>query len=105
MGMSGQLKSIMQADLTAMMVDWSETLTFKGSELTGTFSPLDVADDQSDEGLLATASAQFVGNVDDYAAMVERPRVRDTVSIAGELYYILDLVLDPACVTINVRKN
>ena len=105
MGMSATLKAIMKADVVAMKADWSETLTFRASEITGTFSPLDSGDDLSEAGLLETAQAQFVCDADDYAAMAERPRARDTVSIDGEVYYIVDIIKDPAAVTINVRRN
>lgn len=88
-----------------MMVDWSETLTHKGSTLTGTFSPVQTGDDLSADGLLSTASATFVANADSYNAMSNKPGVRDTVTIDGSLYYVLDVLIDPACVTINVRKN
>jgi hypothetical protein len=56
----------MQADLAAMIADWSETLTFRASEITGTFSPLDSGDDLSEAGLLETAQAQFVCDADEF---------------------------------------
>jgi hypothetical protein len=105
MGMSATLKSLMQADLVAMKADWSETLAFKNSTLTGTFSPVAEADSLDAEGLLETAQATFVADADDYAAMVDRPRTRDTVRVADELYYIVDIGKDPAAVTISLRRN
>lgn len=91
--------------MTAMMADWSETLVYKGQSLEGTFSPVNAGDNLDEAGLLSTASAQFVANADHYEALANKPTMRDTVSIAGDLYYIVDIVFDPACVTINVRRN
>jgi len=105
MSINAAFKTMMQSDLAAMITDWSETLTFKGATITGTYSPVDSGDDLNTEGLLETASAEFVCNADTFDAMANVPAVRDTVDIAGVKYYIVDIARDPACVTLSVRRN
>jgi hypothetical protein len=105
MSISAAIKAMMQADLASTVRDWSEVLTFKGSTITGTYSPIDTGDTISEEGILDTASGQFVCNADTFAAMTDKPDDRDTVDIAGTKYHVVDILRDPACVTINVRRN
>lgn len=105
MSLNASLKAMMQTDLAATVADWSEVLTFRGSTITGTFSPVQSGDDVNEQGILQTASAQFVCNADIFDALTDIPTIRDTVDIAGTKYYVMDILRDPACVTINVRRN
>jgi len=105
MAINEHFKNLMQADLVAMMGDWSETLTFRGSSLAGTFSAVDSADSVDESGIIETASAMFVANRNQYDGMVNKPVVRDTVTVDGTIFYVSDIVLDPACVTISLRRN
>ena len=105
MAINEQFKALMQADLTAMIGDWSETLEHRGSTLLGTFSAVDSADSIDEAGIIQTASATVVANRNQYDAMANKPGVRDTVTIDNTIFYISDIVLDPACVTISLRRN
>jgi hypothetical protein len=105
MAINEQLKRIMQADLDAIAADWPEVLTFRGSTLAGTFSPVDSSDSIDEAGIIKTASATFVANRDLYEAMASKPVERDSVTVDGTVFYVGDIVLDPACVTISLRRN
>ena len=105
MSMDADFKEMMKGDLDTFKADWSEIMLHKGSSIVGTFSPVTRADDLSDEGLLQTADAEFVCDTDEFNAMSPTPDVRDTVSIDGVVYYIVDILSDPALTTIRVRRN
>ena len=95
----------MQADILKTVADWSETLSYQGQELTGTYSDLNTGDDLSEEGLLQTASASFVCTRDSFDALVNKPEVRSTCSCAGSLFFIQNINIDPAGVTFQLQKN
>lgn len=105
MAMNAALKAMMETDIDTTIADWSETLTFKGATVTGTFSPVDSGDDINEQGILDTASAQFVCRASLFDALATVPVFRDTVDIAGTKYHIVSILRDPACVAINVRRN
>jgi hypothetical protein len=104
MTINATFKNMMQADLAAMLSDWSETLTHlkTGQEVEGTFSPVGTNRDVDSDGILESVDAEFVSDVDEWTT---KPVTGDTVKINNVHYYITSMTEDPAAITLQLKRN
>lgn len=102
MGLAAEYKEMMQADIAATVEDWSAVLTYNGATVIGTFSPAASADDISEAGILQTADATFCADADLLAVV---PPVRAVVDVDGTKYYVQSRTIDPAAVTLELKRG
>jgi hypothetical protein len=108
MAIADNLKTMMAADVAAAVADWTSTLVFNRREISGTVSPISDGDNIDADGILQTADIEFVAALSGFASDRDGPvlpAVRDVVSVDGKSYYVESKTVDPAAVTLRLKRG
>ncbi len=97
------MKTMMESDIAAAVVDMSAVLYVGRKGITGTFGVLGTGDDIDAEGILATADAEFVATRSAFGETI--PAIRSIVVVGGVKYYVQSMTEDDAAITLQLKRG
>lgn len=103
MGMAEHLKTMMEGDVEASILDASAVIKFGRHSVTGTFGVIGSGDNIDPDGILQTADAEFVATRKAFAGNI--PAIRSTVAVDGFRYYVESIAEDDAAITLQLKRG
>lgn len=93
--------SAFKRDMAGIIADQPASCTFGSVQFAATVSETRRADDVAAEGILNEADLQIMAIVDDFGGVSAMPNVRQTLTVCGVKYHVVERVVDPFGATVN----